>query len=111
MSRSRLCLSILAVVVLAALVVAPGAALAASPASAAASSGSAAVGAPSPPRFGPPPPPSGGLCTYRVRRGDTLANIAWRHFTSVSYLASINGIRNPNLIYAGQLLRVPCRTR
>jgi lipoprotein NlpD len=111
MSRSRLYLSVLLVVVLAVLVIAPGAALAASSASTAASPGSAAVGAPPPPRVGPPPPPRGAFCSYRVRRGDTLASIAWRHFTSVSYLASINGIRNPNVIYAGQLLRVPCRSR
>jgi LysM repeat protein len=111
MSRSRPYFSVLVVLVLALLVVAPGAALAASPASTAITSSSAAVGAPHPPRTGPPPPPSGGLCSYRVRRGDTLANIAWRHFTSVSHLASINGIRNPNLIYAGQPLRVPCRSR
>jgi LysM repeat protein len=111
MSRSRRYLSLLLVVVVALLVVFPGAALAAAPASTAASSGSAVVGAPPPPKVGPPPPPGGGLCTYRVRRGDTLASIAWHRFTSVSYLASINGIRNPNRIYAGQPLRVPCRSR
>jgi LysM repeat protein len=46
-----------------------------------------------------------------VRRGDTLAKIAWRYRTSVSFLARLNGLRNPNLIYAGQWLRVPCGRR
>lgn len=41
---------------------------------------------------------------YVVRRGDTLANIAWRNGTSVWYLANLNGISNPNRIYAGQTL-------
>jgi len=111
MSHLTRSLMFLLVVVLTVLVVVPGAALAASPASTAASTCGTGVSAPPPPRAGLPPPPGGGVCSYRVRRGDTLANIAWHRFTGVSHLASINGIRNPNLIYAGQWLRVPCRAR
>lgn len=54
----------------------------------------------------PPPPPAG--CTYRVKTGDTLSWIAVRYRTTTGYLASINHIANPNRIYAGQWLRVPC---
>jgi LysM repeat protein len=42
-----------------------------------------------------------------VRRGETLANIAWRYGVSVNALVRLNGIRNPNLIYVGQRLRIP----
>ena len=46
--------------------------------------------------------------TYVVHRGDTLSNIAQRARVSLQTLAVGNCISNPNLIYAGQLLRVPC---
>lgn len=44
--------------------------------------------------------------TYTVKKGDTLSHIAKRHGTSVGKLASLNGIKNPNLIYPGQKLKV-----
>lgn len=44
--------------------------------------------------------------TYTVRPGDTLSGIASKHGTTVEKLASANGISNPNLIYAGQRLRI-----
>jgi LysM repeat protein len=56
----------------------------------------------------PPPPPPGPKCFYRVRPGDTLSRIALRYGTTVSFLAATNGIANPNKIFAGQWLRVPC---
>lgn len=56
----------------------------------------------------PPPPHPGPCCTYRVKVGDTLGYIAVRYGTSVSWLASVNHIANPNKIYAGTWLRVPC---
>ncbi len=43
---------------------------------------------------------------YTVQSGDTLSSIARRYGVSVSYLVNLNGIRNPNLIYAGQMLKV-----
>lgn len=43
----------------------------------------------------------------RVNRGETLSGIAIKYNTSYQYLARINGIANPNLIYVGQELRVP----
>ena len=44
--------------------------------------------------------------TYTVRSGDTLSSIASKFGTSYQTLASLNGISNPNLIFAGQTLRV-----
>ncbi|MFP7372342.1 LysM peptidoglycan-binding domain-containing protein [Lactococcus lactis] len=42
--------------------------------------------------------------TYTVRSGDNLSTIAQRLGTTVQSLVSMNGISNPNLIYAGQTL-------
>ncbi len=44
--------------------------------------------------------------TYRVMAGDTLGSIAARFGTTWSALAALNHIANPNLIYAGQVLRL-----
>ena len=44
--------------------------------------------------------------TVSVRRGDTLWGIAQRYGTTVSHLAALNGIRNPDLIYPGQVLKL-----
>jgi membrane-bound lytic murein transglycosylase D len=45
--------------------------------------------------------------TYRVRHGDSLGLIAARHRTTVHVLQRLNGIRNPNLLRVGTLLRLP----
>ena len=45
--------------------------------------------------------------TYTVRAGDTLWGISRRYGTTVAELAGLNGIRNPDLIYPGQVLRLP----
>lgn len=44
---------------------------------------------------------------YRVRRGDTLYSIAWRHGTTVQAIAQANNVRNLSLIYVGQRLHIP----
>lgn len=44
--------------------------------------------------------------TYTVRAGDTLSSIATRYGTSWQHLQQINGIKNANLIFAGQVLRI-----
>ena len=44
--------------------------------------------------------------SYVVKRGDTLWGIAMRYGTTVNRLVSINGIRNRNLIYPGQIIRI-----
>lgn len=43
---------------------------------------------------------------YTVRSGDTLSGIASRFGTTYQKLAQMNGIANPNKIYAGQRIRV-----
>jgi LysM repeat protein len=55
----------------------------------------------------PPPTPPPSTTTHVVHYGDTLYSIAVRYGTTVSHLAALNGIANPNLIYAGQVLTVP----
>lgn len=45
--------------------------------------------------------------TIIVQCGETLSGIAMEYNTSYEYLAKINNISNPNLIYAGQSLIVP----
>ncbi len=44
---------------------------------------------------------------YIVKRGDTLSKLAVQYNTTVQKLVSLNSIQNPNLIYVGQLLRIP----
>ena len=45
--------------------------------------------------------------TYVVQSGDTLSAISWRVGVSVVDLAKANGISNVNLIFPGQVLRIP----
>lgn len=52
-------------------------------------------------------PAPGATGTYTVQRGDTLASVAARFRTTVQNLVSLNGIANVNLVYVGQVLRVP----
>ena len=53
-------------------------------------------------------PSSGaGTVIYVVKRGDTLMAIAWRYGVTTNAIVQANGIRNPNLIYVGQRLRIP----
>lgn len=43
---------------------------------------------------------------YTIKPGDTLSGIALRFGTTVAELQQLNGITNPNLIYAGTTIRV-----
>jgi LysM repeat protein len=56
-----------------------------------------------------PPPPPKDQCTkiHVVKRGEYLKLIAVRYGTTVTALVRLNGIKNPNLIYPGQRLKVP----
>lgn len=45
--------------------------------------------------------------TYTVQSGDTLSGIAAKYGTTYQKLASYNGIANPNLIYPGQVIKIP----
>lgn len=49
---------------------------------------------------------SSGAEYYTVQKGDNLTKIANRYGTTVNQLVAWNNIANPNLIYAGQKLRV-----
>ena len=42
-----------------------------------------------------------------MRRGDTLASIAEHYGVDAGAMAELNGIDNPDLIYPGQVFRVP----
>ena len=44
--------------------------------------------------------------TYTVKRGDTLSGIARRYKTTVAKLVKDNGIKNPNIIYVGQKIKI-----
>ena len=44
---------------------------------------------------------------YTIRKGDTLTAIAKRYNTTVSALVKLNGIKNPDLIYAGETIKIP----
>jgi phage tail protein X len=64
-----------------------------------------------------PKPPEAALLTrpvpgqrYRVRRGDTLADITWQAYGStrrMREIVSANNIRNPNLIEIGEIFFIP----
>jgi LysM repeat protein len=56
----------------------------------------------------PTPTPSGETTTYAVQPGDTLTRIAQRFGTTVQAILAANPqITNPNLIYVGQVIRIP----
>ena len=46
-----------------------------------------------------------GLCVRWAEYGDTLSGIAAQFNTTVERLVSANRLSNPNLIYAGQVLK------
>ena len=47
-----------------------------------------------------------GSVYYTVRAGDNLSAIASRYGTSYQSIAALNGLANPNLIFAGQTLKI-----
>lgn len=47
--------------------------------------------------------------TYTVRSGDTLSAIAQAYDTTVEALVVSNGIKDKNLIYVGQVLKIPTK--
>ena len=53
------------------------------------------------------PPVEDGYVYHVVRTGETLSEIAARFDVRVERLARLNNIQNVNLIYVGQLLRIP----
>ena len=55
----------------------------------------------------PEPTPQVTSTSYTVKAGDTLSGIAEQFNTTYQAIAELNGIDNPNLIYAGQILSIP----
>ena len=54
------------------------------------------------------PAPMPSACSYVVCNGDNLTGIAFRFGVTVSAIMRANMIVNPNMIYAGQRLAIPC---
>ena len=54
----------------------------------------------------PAPKPTPTIKTYTVKSGDSLYAIARKHNTTVAKLASVNNIKNVNLIQVGQVLKI-----
>jgi lipoprotein-anchoring transpeptidase ErfK/SrfK len=52
-------------------------------------------------------PPAQSPTIHVVRAGESLAAIAARYGTTAAALAQLNGLANPNFIYAGQRLKLP----
>ncbi|HGV8437053.1 TPA: LysM peptidoglycan-binding domain-containing protein [Enterococcus faecium] len=52
-----------------------------------------------------PDKPSAAIQTHIVQYGETLSSIAAKYGTTYQALASLNGLSNPNMIYAGQVLK------
>ena len=44
--------------------------------------------------------------TYKIKSGDTLSGIAQKFGTTINKLAQLNNIKNVNLIYAGQTIKI-----
>jgi hypothetical protein len=44
---------------------------------------------------------------YSILNGDTLTSISKKYNVSINDLVSINNIKNPNLIFAGSILKIP----
>lgn len=62
--------------------------------------------APAKPTPAPAPAKPVAAGTYTVKKGDTLSGIAAKYGTTYQQLAAINGIKNPNLIYPGQVIKL-----
>jgi LysM repeat protein len=63
-----------------------------------------------PPPAPKPTPEPGCTKIHVVKRGEYLKVIARRYGVSVSAIVNANGLKNPNLIYPGQRLKIPCKS-
>ena len=59
------------------------------------------------PKPKPVPKPEPDYVTYIVKPGDTLSGIAAKFKTNWKALAKYNNLKNPNLIYAGDKIKIP----
>lgn len=58
-------------------------------------------------RQGAQRPPLAADGTYRIRRGETLTEIAQRHNVSLAELQQVNGLSDPHTVKAGARLKIP----
>jgi nucleoid-associated protein YgaU len=58
----------------------------------------------------PLPTPTPENKVYVVKKGDTVYKIAKRYGTTMEAIILANNLRNPNLIYPGQILLIPVAT-
>jgi len=65
------------------------------------------LGTPPAPTLPKVPPPTVSGTTYRVAAGDTLSAIGARYGLTAQAIAKANGLSNPNLIFPGQVLKIP----
>ena len=56
-----------------------------------------------------PTAPASGETLHVVQPGENLFRIALRYGLDYVYLASYNGITDPNLVYVGQQIKIPPR--
>lgn len=62
-----------------------------------------------PPAEPPAPAPDPEPKTYKVKKGDTLSKIAKAHKVTLKKLIAANPqIKNPDLIYPGEIINIPC---
>lgn len=56
----------------------------------------------------PPAQTCGPNIAHIVQRGENVFRISLRYGTTVGAIVAANGLANPNVIYAGQVLLIPC---
>ena len=56
-----------------------------------------------------PVTPSEKYIEYKIQKGDTLTAIAKKYGTTIQTLKKLNNIKNVNLIYAGDILKIPAK--
>lgn len=49
------------------------------------------------------------IVEYKIRKGDSLSEIAKRHGATLKQVTSYNNIRNPNKIKVGQVIKIPVK--
>ena len=59
------------------------------------------------PTLNPIAPTTEALSEYAVQAGDTLSDIAARFGTTMAILITINQLSNPNMLFVGQILKLP----
>jgi membrane-bound lytic murein transglycosylase D len=57
------------------------------------------------------PASAGSFCEHRIKRGETLSQIARHYRTDMKTLQEINGIKNPRTLSPGRVLRIPLSSR